>query len=131
MYKRKEANPRDARNYASVGFPSPAADYMESGVDLNLWLITRPAASFFLRVSGPAMQGAGILDGDYLLVDRSLAPAIGRVVVAAVDGELTVKILQQGKNGWVLQAAHPAYPDEPLPADSHIWGIVTAVIRKL
>ncbi len=77
-----------------TGFPSPADDFIENRLDINAHLVKRPAATFFVRVQGNSMQDAGIHDGDILVVDRSLEPASGKVVVAAVDGELTVKRLE-------------------------------------
>lgn len=77
-----------------AGFPSPADDYIEGKLDLNRHLIKHPAATFFVRVTGNSMTGAGIHSGDLLIVDRSLEPTDGHVVVAVLDGELTVKRLQ-------------------------------------
>jgi DNA polymerase V len=77
----------------SAGFPSPADDYIESQLDLNQHLITNPCATFFLKVSGDSMIEAGISEGDLLIVDKSLTPAHGKVVIAAYNGELTVKRL--------------------------------------
>ena len=79
----------------AAGFPSPADDYVEVGIDLNDQLIRHPTSTFFLRVSGESMLGAGIHDGDLLVVDRSLDPRPGRVVVAVLDGEFTLKRLVQ------------------------------------
>lgn len=87
----------------SAGFPSPADDYIETALDLNTYLIRNPAATFMVRVSGDSMTGAGISDGDVLVVDRSEEPAHGRIVVAVLDGELTVKRL-------VMKGARPCWP---------------------
>ncbi|MBT7942156.1 MAG: translesion error-prone DNA polymerase V autoproteolytic subunit, partial [Alphaproteobacteria bacterium] len=78
-----------------AGFPSPADDYMEGALDLNEHLIRRPAATFFLRVLGDSMTGAGIHSGDLLIVDRSIHPIDGHIVIAVIDGELTVKRLSR------------------------------------
>ena len=75
----------------AAGFPSPAEQYLEPPLDLNELLVKRPAATFFVRVSGDSMIGAGIHDGDILVVDRSLRPVSGDVIIASVDGEFTVK----------------------------------------
>ena len=77
----------------AAGFPSPADDYVEVGIDLNEQLIRHPTSTFFLRVSGDSMTGAGIHDGDLLVVDRSLDPRPGRIVVAVLDGGFTLKRL--------------------------------------
>ena len=76
-----------------AGFPSPADDYVEERVDLNAHLIKHPSATFFLRVKGESMTGAGIFDNDLVIVDRSLDPMSGSVVIAVIDGELTIKRL--------------------------------------
>ena len=74
-----------------AGFPSPAEQYLEPPLDLNELLVKRPAATFFVRVEGDSMIGAGIRDKDLLVVDRSLTPANGDIIIASVDGEFTVK----------------------------------------
>jgi len=117
----------------SAGFPSPADDYIETALDLNTYLIRNPAATFMVRVSGDSMTGAGISDGDVLVVDRSEQPAHGKIVVAVLDGELTVKRLVM-KNGQTLLAPeNPCYQAIPVTAeqDLHVWGVVTGVVRKL
>lgn len=117
----------------SAGFPSPADDYIETSLDLNTYLIRNPPATFMVRVSGDSMTGAGISDGDVLVVDRSEQAAHGRIVVAVLDGELTVKRLVM-KNGQTLLAPeNPRYQPITVAAeqDLHIWGVVLGVVRKL
>ncbi len=82
-----------------AGFPSPAEQYMEPPLDLNELLVRHPAATYFVRVSGDSMVGAGIRDGDLLVVDRSLRPSDGDIIVASVDGEFTVKTLRFVERG--------------------------------
>ena len=82
-----------------AGFPSPAEQYMEPPLDLNELLVKRPAATYFVRVSGDSMTGAGINDGDILVVDRSLRPADGDIIIACVDGDFTVKRLRERGTG--------------------------------
>ena len=82
-----------------AGFPSPAEQYMEPPLDLNELLVKRPAATYFVRVSGDSMIGAGINDGDILVVDRSLRPADGDIIIACVDGDFTVKRLREERTG--------------------------------
>ncbi len=82
-----------------AGFPSPAEQYMEPPLDLNELLVKHPAATYFVRVSGDSMTGAGINDGDLLVVDRSLRPADGDIIIACVDGDFTVKILREEGTG--------------------------------
>lgn len=117
----------------SAGFPSPADDDIEDKLDLNELLIKHPAATFFLRVSGSSMINAGIHNNDILIVDRSLEPTHGKVVIASVNGELTVKRLcYQGKK-IQLVAENDTYPPINISedADFRIWGVVTNVIHSL
>lgn len=117
----------------SAGFPSPADDYMEGKLDLNKYLIKHPAASFFIRVIGDSMINAGIFDGDLLIVDRSLEALSGKIVIAVIDGDLTVKRLLKKQDKIYLAAENPNYSDIEIKDESslHIWGVVTNVIHKL
>jgi len=122
-----------------AGFPSPAEDYIEGSLDLNRHLIRHPAATFIVRVAGDSMTGIGIFPGDLLVVDRSIEPHDGHVVIAIVEGELTVKRLKAGahRGRWQLVAEHPDYPPIDMPNDegggetSAIWGVVTNSVRNL
>ena len=116
-----------------AGFPSPADDYVEKRIDLNEELIQHREATFFLRVRGHSMTDAGIDDGDELIVDRAIIPGHNRIVVAAVDGELTVKRFYQ-RNGVVkLLAENSQYPDIEFKSEQEmvIWGVVTKVIKSV
>ncbi len=84
----------------AAGFPSPAEQYQETPLDLNELLVKRPAATFFVKVQGESMIGEGIHDGDLLVVDRSLRPASGDVIIACVDGDFTVNTLRLGNGEW-------------------------------
>ncbi len=114
-----------------AGFPSPADDYIEKQLDLNAYLIRHPAATFFVRVTGDSMLKAGIHSGDILVVDRSLEPTVGKIVIAVVNGELTVKRLQKQRGRWLLTPGNDAC--QPIPvedgAELEIWGVVTTVIH--
>ena len=117
-----------------AGFPSPADDYLEGEIDLNRYLIERPAACYIMRVSGASMEGARIFDGDLVVVDRSLEAKPGHVVVAVCNGEMTIKRLRRLRDGRsVLKAEHPDYPSiivcEEQPAE--IWGVVVGCVRKM
>ena len=116
-----------------AGFPSPADDYLEGKLDLNRHLIKHPAATFFVRVTGDSMIGAGIHSGDLLVVDRSLEPADKHVVVAVLDGELTVKRLFKQNGVLRLLPENLNYqPIEIAPQQTiEIWGVVTSVIHSL
>lgn len=115
-----------------AGFPSPAADDHEQQLDLNAHLIQHPAATFFVRVDGDSMIGAGIHRGDLLVVDRALEATNGKIVVAVVNGEFTVKRLKKMGELCVLEADNPRYPSLPIDPswDFQIWGVVTYVIHK-
>ena len=116
-----------------AGFPSPAEDYLDRKLDLHTHLVRNNAATFFVRAAGDSMIRAGIHDGDLLVVDRSLTPGNGSVVIAAVEGELTVKYLAR-KNGRVLLiSANDEYPELDITEqeDTMIWGVVTYAIHKL
>ncbi|MDA1089308.1 MAG: translesion error-prone DNA polymerase V autoproteolytic subunit [Proteobacteria bacterium] len=115
-----------------AGFPSPADDYLEGALDLNEHLIRHPAATFFLRVTGESMTGAGIHSGDLLIVDRSRSPGDGDVVIAVIDGELTVKRLHRRRGRIRLLAENPRYPPIEISTgqDLHIWGVVIHTIRS-
>ena len=117
----------------SAGFPLPAEQYLGTPLDLNELLVRNRPASFFVRVSGDSMEGAGIRNGDLLVVDRSLDAKDGDVVVAYVGDEFTVKYLRRGGGGSV--ALHPANPKYKPSAFSgvttlSVFGVVTAVIHR-
>jgi DNA polymerase V len=116
-----------------AGFPSPADDYIEGKLDLNRHLIKHPAATFFVRVTGDSMIGAGIHSGDLLVVDRSLDAVDGHVIVAALDGELTVKrLFKRGGLLRLLPANSEYQPIEILTQQTfEIFGVVTNVIHAL
>ena len=116
-----------------AGFPSPADDYLEGQIDLATFLIERPAATFLMRVSGQSMTGAGIMDGDYLVVARSIEPKHGHIVVAVCSGDMTVKRLQFINAGKaILRSENPDYPTWEICEDSpaEIWGVVVGIVRK-
>ncbi len=117
----------------AAGFPSPADDYIEKTLDLNELLVQKPAATFFVRAEGESMLGAGIHPNDILVVDRSVEPAVGKIVICAVNGELTVKRLKSCADGVVLGAENPDYQDIHIDEamDMVIWGVVTNVIHAL
>jgi len=116
----------------AAGFPSPADDYIDRKLDLNEHLIEHPAATFFVRVSGESMTGAGIHSGDILIVDRAIEPVHGKVVIAVVDGELTVKRIHFKKGVLRLMPDSPGFkPIDVAPeSDFEVWGVVTYVIHK-
>ncbi len=122
--------------YASqpaAGFPAPGDDLVEDPLDLNDLLIDNPTSTFFVRVAGDSMEGAKIFDGDVLVVDRSLPPVVGKIVVAAVYGELVVKRLAKIDNQLALVSENESY--DPILLDEadecFVWGVVTGSARIL
>ena len=120
-------------NSVACGFPSPAADYMEKRLSLDELLVAHPAATFFAKAQGTSMEGAGIFDGDLLIVDRSLSPRSGDVVIALLDGELCAKRLVQTEDVTELHSASTDYPPIVLQDGQtlEVWGVVVHVIHGL
>lgn len=117
----------------AAGFPSPADDYLEGNLDLNTYLIQHPVATYFVRVTGDSMIGAGIHSGDILIVDRSLEPTNRRVVIAIVNGELTVKRLIRKKDRVILMPENDVYKPIEIKDETNleVWGVVTSVIHAV
>ena len=116
-----------------AGFPNPAEDARSVALDLNELVVKHPVSTYYLRVEGDSMSGAGIINGDIVVVDKSLEPKNGDVVVAAVDGEFTLKHLKRdGAKAWLV-AAHPSYQPIALhdAIDASIWGVVTFVLHQM
>jgi DNA polymerase V len=115
-----------------AGFPSPADDYLETPLNLHELVVKNPPSTFFVRVAGDSMIGARIEPDDILVVDRSLEPVTGRIIVAVVNGEFTVKRLKIVDGVMRLEAENPAYPDIAIPegSDFQVWGVVTYVVHK-
>lgn len=118
---------------AFTGFPSPAEDFVEKRIDLNESLVRHKEATFFLRVQGDCMAQFGIGNGDLLVVDRSLSPKHGDVVVAVLEGQLMIKQLLHRDGQCILRAASPKSPDLTISpqADLVIWGVVCWSIHRL
>jgi DNA polymerase V len=116
-----------------AGFPSPADDYVDQQLDLHEHLVEHPAATFFVRVSGASMVEAGIHDGDLLVVDRSVEPRDGHVVIAVVRGELTVKRLRKRQGRLHLVSDNNAVPPLAITEemDLHVWGVCRYVVHGL
>ncbi len=115
-----------------AGFPSPADDYIEASLNLNEYIIQHPSSTFFVRASAHSMINAGIFSGDLLVVDKSLTPTHGRIIIAAIDGELTVKRLWREANRVQLRPENNQYQPIDITAqqDMVIWGVVTHVIHE-
>ena len=122
-----------ANEHISAGFPSPADDYIDIGIDLNEQLIQHPTSTFLLRVSGNSMTGAGIHNDDLLVVDRSLNPHPGHIVIAVLDGAFTLKRLVLKDGTLYLQAENPHYPSIDLRQydNVQIWGVAVHSIHRL
>jgi DNA polymerase V len=118
----------------AAGLPSPTEDYSEGKVDLNEHLLKNPDSTFFVRVSGESMIDVGIHPGDLLIVDRSLRPSSGRIIIAVINGELTVKrLLKKDNNKLFLMPENANYPAIEITEamEFMIWGVVTNVIHDL
>jgi DNA polymerase V len=117
----------------SAGFPSPAADFMESNIDLNKVLSENPLATFYIKVKGNSMIDAGINDKDVLVVDRSLEPKNNKIAICFIDGEFTVKRIQLEKDCLYLMPENSNYSPIKVTEENQliIWGIVTYVIKKV
>ena len=117
----------------SAGFPSPAADYEEGKLDLNKHLVRNPAATFFVRVNGDSMIGAAIHHGDLLVVDRSLEPVDKKIVIAVVNGELTVKRIRKVKGKVYLEPESDEFKPIEISetTDCQVWGVITYAIHKV
>ena len=119
-------------HHISAGFPSMADDFMEKKLDLNELMVKHPAATFFVRVEGNSMQNAGIYSGDILVVDRSIEASNGKIIVAVVNGEFTVKRLIVTPQGISLAPENEAYPSYLISegSDFQVWVVVTYVIHR-
>lgn len=113
-----------------AGFPSPAEEELMDTISLDRFLVNNPDSTFILRVSGDSMSGAGILPGDMVLVDRTLPPKNGDIVIAQVDGEWTMKFLRKKGESIILVPANEKYKPIRPKRELNIAGVVTAVIRK-
>lgn len=113
------------------GFPSPAQDYEGRTLDLNERFVKRPSATFFLAVTGDSMERLGIHEGDTLVVDRSVEPRPGHIIVAMVDGEITVKRYELRGDVPCLCSGNPRYAPIPLlDLECQVWGVVRSVIHE-
>ena len=113
-----------------AGFPSPEEEVLADKLSMDEYLIARPEASFLLQVSGDSMTGAGIMEGDLVVIEKGRHPRTGDIVIAEVDGDWTMKYFEKRDGQIVLVAANPKYPDIRPRTDLRLGGVVTAVIRK-
>ena len=115
-----------------AGFPSPADDHLERGIDLNEELIRNPAATFLVRVKGESMRDAGIHAGDVLIVDKSLTPTDRKIVVAMIDGNFTVKRFRKRGGQVFLEAENPEFPPIEVTEGQElsIFGVVSYIIHQ-
>ncbi|KXS32871.1 MAG: Peptidase S24/S26A/S26B, conserved region [Candidatus Gallionella acididurans] len=116
----------------AAGFPSPADDYIEGRLSLDEHLISNKDATFFVRAKGNSMVGAGIFDGDLLVVDKSLTPSSGDIVIAIVDGDLTVKRLINRDGKVILKPENPRCQEIEFKEgqELQVWGVVTSAVKK-
>lgn len=115
-----------------AGFPSPAEDFLDTGIDLNKELIKNPASTFLGKVSGDSMQDLGISDGDIVIIDKSKEVVDGKIVVCFIDGEFTMKTIKFEENFCWLMPANENYKPLKVTKDNEfiVWGIVTHVIKS-
>ena len=118
----------------ATGFGAAADDYMERGIDLNEQLVHNKPATFFFRMNSDAMTGAGIFSGDTLIVDRSIKPLSGKIIIAILDGELLVRRLHKNFNQLTLVAENKKFSDIQLSGfdeRAQVWGVVTYSIHAV
>lgn len=136
IYKPDTATDREipvAGSGVHAGFPSPAEDHIEGRLDLNKLAVTHPDATFFARVEGDSMKDDCIEDGDLLVIDKSLKPEDGNVVVSYLDGEFTLKRIQIKKGKIYLVPANEKYKVLEVSDDTdfRVWGVVRYVLKKV
>lgn len=136
FYAPEDSNPLEivlAQTGISAGFPSPADDFKEFKISLDKTLVKNKEATFYAKVSGQSMVGAGIDDGDLLVVDKSLDPKNNNIAVCFIDGEFTVKRLKVSGSDVYLQPENPSFKAIKVTDESNfqVWGIVTHVIKKV
>ncbi len=117
----------------AAGFPSPADDFVENDLNLDEHIVKHPAATFFVRVQGSSMIQANIFSGDILVVDRSIPPVSGQIVIAALNGELTVKRIKRLNQQTWLVAENELFPSIEITSEESVvmWGVVTWVLHKV
>lgn len=124
---------QEVKTANATGFGAASDDYAERGIDLNEQLVRNKPATFFMRVKGEAMIGAGIFDGDTVIVDRSIKPSSGKIVIAVLNGDMLIRRLDKGFNKMrLLPETNRLAPIEVDPfAEFSIWGVVTYVIHQV
>ena len=129
----KDFTQQDVATANATGFGAAADDYMERGIDLNEQLIRNKPATFFMRVSGSSMINAGIYDGDIVIVDRSLKPQNGKIVIAVIDGEMLIRRYEKTMNSLRLipETTKLSPIDISEFMDFKIWGVVSYIIRHV
>lgn len=128
----KKFSQHDVQTANATGFTAAADDYMERGIDLNEQLVRNKPATFFMRVKGDAMTGAGIFDGDVVIVDRAVKAMSGRVIIAALNGEMLIRRFEKSFNKMRLLPETPKLSPidiDPMNSEFMIWGVVTYVIH--
>ena len=120
------------QSLVQAGFPSPAEDFTDTKLDLNQFLIKHPSSTFFVRVAGDSMIEAGIFENDLVIVDRSLTPTSGQIILAVVEGEFTIKKFVKQKNDIWLYPANSNYQPLKILEGTvfQVWGVVTYTIKK-
>jgi len=130
--KQNPKTPNLADSAVVAGFPSPAEQYTENPLDLNEYMVRNAPSTFYVRVAGSSMSGAGIFDGDILVVDKSLPAVDGDIVIASVDGEFTVKYLKKRGSFVALEPANPKFKPIVFSHEMElvVWGVATGLVRR-
>lgn len=123
---------KNKQAFVATGFRSPADDFLQNPLDLNQLLIKHPAATFFVRAKGEAMIEEGIEEADILVVDRSLEPVNGKIIVAVVNGEFVVRKIYEENHRLFLFAANKNFQPIEITEDIDflVWGVVTSIIKQ-
>lgn len=115
----------------AAGFPTNSGESDFEPLDLNAFFVKKPHATFFLRVRGESMIGAGIFEGDLLIVERGKAPQENAIVIVAIQEEMMVKRFVKEKGQFFFKAENPSFTKIPVKEEMEIWGVVTGVLRKI
>lgn len=120
-------------SHIHAGFPSPADDYAQNGLDLDALVVQHPDATFYVRVSGDSMQDAGINEGDVLVVDKAIRASHNAIIIAMLNGEFTVKRLSISNNAVYLLPANHLYQPIRITEEMEfqVWGVVTYCLHKM
>ncbi len=130
MNRERTLEPLPVIGSVTAGFPSPEEEALRDIISIDQYLCVRPGQSFLLVVTGDSMNGAGILDGDLVVMEKGISPKHGDIVVAQIDGDWTMKYFTRRGRNVVLEAANPKYPAISPRTEMKLAGVITGVVRK-